>query len=145
MAAFLQKKQSLTDELLNKIKDAVPYIRNIPHARVCVLYKDVNLSGGSEMTEGVFISISPGDSMVLIEAFRNAYDCDAHSFKRVHIKIREIDSPFVAKSLRETLASGSCMTSSTTDLDNECQTTSRKKLGFQSEPVLSALDWKKDK
>ena len=137
MAAFLQKKQLLTMMNCSKIKDAIPYVRNIPHARVCVSYKDVNLSGGSETAEGVF-SISPGDSIVLIEAFRNA-------FKRVHIKIREIDSLFVAKSLRESLASGSCMTSSTTDLDNECQTTSRKKLGFQSEPVLSGLDWKKDK
>ena len=63
---FTEKAITDYDELLNKIKDAVLYIRNIPHARVRVSYKDVNLSGGSETAEGVFISTSPGDSMVRI-------------------------------------------------------------------------------
>ena len=62
-----------------------------------IAYKDVTLSSGSGQREGVFINILPGNPMVLGEAFRNAYDCGSESFKRIEIKLREVDSPCVAK------------------------------------------------
>ena len=61
------------------------------------MYKDVTLSSGASQNEGVFINILPGNPMVLREAFRNAYDCGAESFKRTEIKLCEVDSPYVAK------------------------------------------------
>ena len=94
---FTEKPFSVYEELLQKIKEVVPYIRNIPSERIRVAYKDINLSTNRESDEGIFINISPGESLILNEAFRNAYDCGSESFKRVHIIIRGIDSPFIAK------------------------------------------------
>ena len=85
------------EDLLDKIKTAVPYIQNIPSENIRIAYKDVTLSTGSGQKEGVFINILPGNPMVLGEAFRNAYDCGSESFKRIEIKLREVDSPCVAK------------------------------------------------
>ncbi|CAB3988626.1 Hypothetical predicted protein [Paramuricea clavata] len=85
------------EDLLDRIKTAVPYIQSIPSERIRIAYKDVTLSSGAGQNEGVFINILPGNPMVLGEAFRNAYDCGAESFKRIEIKLREVDSPYVAK------------------------------------------------
>jgi hypothetical protein len=73
----------------DKIKEVVPYSRNIPSERIRVAYKDINLSTNRGSDEGIFINISPGESLILQEAFRNAYDCGSESFKRVHIKINK--------------------------------------------------------
>ena len=80
------------EDLLDKIKTAVPYIQNIPSENIRIAYKDVTLSSGSGQREGVFINILPGNPMVLGEAFRNAYDCGSESFKRIEIKLHEVDS-----------------------------------------------------
>ena len=89
---FLEKSIELYSDLLKKIKAAVPYIRDVPDTKIGVGYKDTSL--------GVFILITPGDNLVLDEAFINAYDCGAETFRRVELEIRETDSPFIAKSRR---------------------------------------------
>jgi hypothetical protein len=94
---FTEKPIEFHYDLMQKIKEAVPYIRNVPNEKIRTAYKDTHL--------GVFIAIPPDDDMVLREAFRNAYDCGAETFKRVELEIREIDSPFVAKSRRDKLVS----------------------------------------
>ena len=67
-----------------------------------IAYKDVTLSSGSGQREGVFINILPGNPMVLGEAFRNAYDCaGSESFKRIEIKLREVDSPSVVIKIKK--------------------------------------------
>jgi hypothetical protein len=80
------------DELLEKVKTAVPYIQNIPSERIRIAYKDITLSSslsstGARQEEGVFINTLPRNPMVLGEAFRNAYDCGSESFKRIEIKL----------------------------------------------------------
>ena len=50
------------EDLLDKIKEVVPYIRNIPCERIRVVYKDINLSTSRESDGGIFINILPGDS-----------------------------------------------------------------------------------
>ena len=85
-ACFTEKPFSVYEELLQTIKEVVPYIRNIPFERIRVAYKDINLSTNRESDEGFFINISPGEGLILNEAFRNAYDCGSESFKRLHIK-----------------------------------------------------------
>ena len=94
---FTEKPIEFHYDLIQKIKEAVPYIRNVPNEKIRIAYKDIHL--------GVFIAIPPDDDLVLREAFRNAYDCGAETFKRLELEIREIDSPFVAKSRREKLVS----------------------------------------
>ena len=86
---FTEEPINIYEELLDKIKEVVPYSRNIPSERIRVAYKDINLSTNRGSDEGIFINISPGESLILQEAFRNAYDCGSESFKRVHIKINK--------------------------------------------------------
>ena len=90
---FSEEPIKFHSDLLYKIKEAVPYIRNVPNEKIRTAYKDINL--------GVFIAIPPDNDVILHEAFRNAYDCGAETFKRLELEVREIDSPFVAKSRRE--------------------------------------------
>ena len=86
-ACFTEKPFSVYEELLQTIKEVVPYIRNIPFERIRVAYKDINLSTNRESDEGFFINISIFHIYYqLNEAFRNAYDCGSESFKRLHIK-----------------------------------------------------------
>ena len=90
---FIEKPIEFYGDLIYKIKEAVPYIRNVPNEKIRTAYKDINL--------GVFIAIPPDNNLILHEAFRNAYDCGAETFKRLELEVREIDSPFVAKTRRE--------------------------------------------
>ena len=89
--------------------------------------------------------------MILQEAFRNAYDRGSESFKRVHIKIREIDSPFIAKNRCEFNENSNVyQATSSKELaqsEHRVEVTSRQKLGFQSvetKPIVGE-DWKKNK
>jgi hypothetical protein len=148
---FTEEPINIYEELLDKIKEVVPYSRNIPSERIRIAYKDINLSTSQGSDEGIFINISPGESLILQEAFRNAYDCGSESFKRVHIKIREIDSPFIAKNRREFNENSNVdQATSSKELaqsEHRVEVTSRKKLGFQSvetKPIV-VEDWKKNK
>ena len=99
------------EDLLDKIKTAVPYIQHFPSENIRIAYKDVTLSSGAGQSEGVFINILSGNPMVLGEAFRNAYDCGTESFKRIEIKLREVDSPCVTKIKKQkTNTTASCGT-----------------------------------
>ena len=104
---FSEKPVETYDDLIQRVKAAVPYIRNVPDSKIRVAYKDVKL--------GVFIAIAPQDNLVLREAFRNAYDCGSATFRRLELEVREIDSPFIAKSKnRETKESENVNTSTAT-------------------------------
>lgn len=151
---FEEEPITIYEELLYKIKDVVPYIKNIPSERIRVSYKDINLSTARATDEGIFINISPGDSLILKEAFRNAYDCGSESFKRVYIKVREVDSPMVARNRRGVVAveENSNVDRATSSVEpktgSRVEFTSRKKIGFQdvkTKPDLAEQDWKKDK
>lgn len=90
---FFDKPIQFHSDLIDKIKEAVPYIRNVPNEKIRTSYKDTNI--------GVFIAIPPDNDLVLHEGFRNAYECDAETFKRLELEVSEIDSPFMAKTKRE--------------------------------------------
>ena len=149
---FTEEPINIYEELLDKIKEVVPYIRNTPSERIRVAYEDINLSTNRESDEGIFINILPGESLILNEAFWNAYDCGSESFKRVHIKVREIDSPFIAKNRREVNENSNVdRATSSKELAQSgprVEFASRKKLlGFQSvetKPIV-VKDWKKNK
>ena len=88
-------------------------------------------------------------SLILNEAFRNAYDCGSESFRRVHIKIREIDSPFIAKVNDNDNANVGRATSSKELAQSgpRVELKSRKKLGFQTVETKPTVveDWKNNK
>ena len=87
--------------------------------------------------------------MILNEAFRNAYDCGSESFKRVHRKIREIDSPFIAKVNDNENANVGRATSSKELAQSgpRVELKSRKKLGFQTVETKPTVveDWRNNK
>ena len=89
---FVEEPVELYADLLSKIREAVPYILNVPDSKIRVAYKDNKL--------GVFVAISPYNNFVLQEAFRKAYNCGAENFRQLELEIREIESPFVAAKSR---------------------------------------------
>ena len=58
---FTEKHLNIYEELLDRNKQVVPHVRNIPSRRIHVAYKDINLSANQESDEGIFINISPGE------------------------------------------------------------------------------------
>ena len=79
-------------ELLERVKKAVPVLKGTPHDQIRISYKDVQL--------GTFLNIDSHEQLHLQETFRNAFPCGSDSYRRVHLKVRESDSPFLLKSSR---------------------------------------------
>ena len=79
-------------ELLKRVKKAVPVLKGIPDDQIRISYKDVQL--------GTFVNIDSHEQLHLQETFRNAFPCGSDSYRRVHLKVRESDSPFLLKSSR---------------------------------------------
>ena len=106
---FSEKPVEKYDDLIQRVKAAMPYIRNVPDSKIRVAYKDVKLGVYCNCSTRQFLYI------VLREAFRNAYDCGSVTFRRLELDVREIDSPFIAKSKhRETKESQNVNTSTAT-------------------------------
>ena len=64
---FFEKPIEFYGDVIYKIKEAVPYIWNVPNEKIRTAYKDITL--------GVFIAIPSDNNLIICEAFRNAYDC----------------------------------------------------------------------
>ena len=64
-------------ELLERVKKAVPVLKGTSDDQIKISYKDVQL--------GTFV---------------NAFPCGSDSYRRVQLKVRESDSPFLLKSSR---------------------------------------------
>ena len=79
-------------ELLERVRKAVPVLKGIPDDQIRISYKDVQL--------GTFVNIDSHEQLHLQETFRNAFPCGSDSYRRVHLKVRESDSPFLLKSSR---------------------------------------------
>ena len=85
--------------------------------------------------------------MILNEAFRNAYDCGSESFKRAHIKIREIDLPFIVKVNENANVGRARSSKELAQSGPHVELKSRKKLGFQTVETKHTVveDWKNNK
>ena len=79
-------------ELLERVKKEVPVLKGIPDYQIRISYKDVQL--------GIFVNIDSHEQLHLQETFRNAFPCGSDFYRRVHLKVRESDSPFLLKSSR---------------------------------------------
>ena len=77
-------------ELLERVKKVVPVLKGIPDNQIRISYKDVQL--------GTSVNIDLHEQLQLQETFQNAFPCGSDSYRRVHLKVRESDSPFLLKS-----------------------------------------------
>lgn len=87
-ASFYVDKE-ITDyqELLKKVRAVVPYLKHLQADQVRLAYKDLQL--------GSFINIDPAECLHMAEMFRNAVACGSDIYRRVELKVRETDSPFL--------------------------------------------------
>ena len=74
-------------ELLEKVQAIIPYVKQLQANQVRLAYKDLEL--------GSFINIDPAECLHMVEMFRNAVPCGSDIYRRVELKMREIDSPFL--------------------------------------------------
>ena len=79
-------------ELLERVKKAVAVLQGIPNDQIRISYKEVRL--------GTFVNIDSHEQVHLQETFRNAFPSGSDSYRRVNLKVRESDSPFLLKSYR---------------------------------------------
>ena len=87
-ASFYVDKE-ITDyqELLKKVRAVVPYLKQLQADQVRLAYKDLQL--------GSFINIDPAECLHMAEMFRNVVACGSDIYRRVELKVRETDSPFL--------------------------------------------------
>lgn len=78
-------------ELLERVKKAVDVLQGIPNDQIRISYR---------MYSWGLVNIDSHEQLHLRETFRNTFPCDSDSYRRVHLKVRESDSPFLLKSYR---------------------------------------------
>ena len=89
-------------DLLEQVRKVIPVPRQISDEDIKISYKDIQLD--------TFINIDPSEdckNLHLIEAFRNytTSGSDVNSYRRrVHLQVRETDSPFLLKKRTSRLA-----------------------------------------
>ena len=133
---FLTMLFSIMMNYLKKLKRLYRIFQIFPSERIRIAYKDITLSSslsstGARQEEGVFINILPRNPMVLREAFRNAYDSGSKSFKRIEIKLREVDSPCVAKMKKQNTNMNTTLTASRSKTEQQT-----------SKELFPEKDWK---
>ena len=92
MYASFYEQNPINDftELLERVKKVIPVLKGISDDQITISYNDIQL--------GTFVNIDSHEQLHLQETFRNAFPCGSHSYRRVHVKVR--DSPFLLKSSR---------------------------------------------
>lgn len=89
---FVEEPIQEYKDLLNRVKKAIPVLRDIKDDEIKISYKDIQL--------GTFINIDPSEysgNLHLSEAFRNTTSTGSDVHRRVHLQVRETDSPFILK------------------------------------------------
>lgn len=92
---FVDNPIEVYKDLLKQVRKVIPVLRQISDEEIKISYKDIQLD--------TFINIDPSEdceNLHLIEAFRNytTTGSDSNSNRRrVHLQVRETDSPFLLK------------------------------------------------
>ena len=76
-------------DLFERVKKAVPFLQGDDDQQIVISYKHISLQ--------TFINIDRNESLHVSEAFRNASPCGSEIYRRVYLKVRESDSPFLLK------------------------------------------------
>ncbi|KAL9987853.1 hypothetical protein ACROYT_G002225 [Oculina patagonica] len=103
---YVEEPVNNYNELLDRVKKAIPVLRGVDNEQIVVSYKDVSLQ--------TFINIDRDETLHVLEAFRNASPCGSEIYRRVHLKVRESDSPFLLKRRSANLVGTSAESTSTT-------------------------------
>ena len=86
---FVDEPLTNYQDLLDRVKKAVPMFKGVDDHQIIISYKDLSLQ--------TFINIDRDESLHVSEAFRNASPCGSDIYRRVYLKVRESDSPFLLK------------------------------------------------
>ena len=86
---FVDEPLTNYQDLLDRVKKAVPMFKGVDDQQIIISYKDLSLQ--------TFINIDRDESLHVSEAFRNASPCGSDIYRRVYLKVRESDSPFLLK------------------------------------------------
>lgn len=91
---FVDKPIELYKDLLQQVRKVVPVLGKLKDEEIKISYKDIQLD--------TFINIDPSEdceNLHLTEAFRNytRTGSDVNIYRRVHLQVREVDSPFLLK------------------------------------------------
>ena len=78
---YVDEPLSTYQDLLDRVKKAVPFLQGVDDQQIVISYKDLSLQ--------TFINIDRNDSLDVSEAFRNASPCGSGSYRRVYLKVRE--------------------------------------------------------
>ena len=84
---YVDEPLSTYQDLLDRLKKAVPFLQGVDDQQIVISYKDLSLQ--------TFINIDRNDSL----AFRNASPCGSDSYRRVYLKVRELLFVFIEKTL----------------------------------------------
>ena len=86
---FVDEPLTNYQDLLDRVKKAVPMFKGVDDQQIIISCKDLSLQ--------TFINIDRDESLHVSEAFRNASPCGSDIYRRVYLKVRESDSPFLLK------------------------------------------------
>ena len=88
---FVHEPLTNYQDLLDRVKKAVPMFKGVDDQQIIVSYKDLSLQ--------TFINIDRDESLHVSEAFRNASPCGSDIYRRVYLKVRDRLSVFIEKTL----------------------------------------------
>ena len=129
---YVEEPVNNYNELLDRVKKAIPVLRGVGNEQIVVSYKDVSLQ--------TFINIDRDETLHVLEAFRNASPCASEIYRRVHLKVRESDSPFLLKR-RSNLAGTSAESTSTTQ-PKSLLASFASSVNSERSAVEDVCDWK---
>ena len=72
------------NELLDRVKKAIPVLQTVNDKYIVVSYKDVSLE--------TFINFDWSESLHVLEAFRNTLTYGSDTYRRVHLEVRESET-----------------------------------------------------
>lgn len=133
---FVDEPLSNYQDLLDRVKKAVPMFKGVDDQQIIISYKDLSLQ--------TFINIDRDESLHVSEAFRNASNCGSDIYRRVYLKVRESDSPFLLKR-RSDSKEASTESMSSTKQPKSLLSSFASSVNSERSAVADACDWKKSK
>ena len=135
---FVDEPLTNYQDLLDRVKKAVPMFKGVDDQQIIISYKDLSLQ--------TFINIDRDESLHVSETFRNASPCGSDIYRRVYLKVRESDSPFLLKrSRRSDSKEASTESMSSTKQPKSLLSSFASTVNSESSAVADVCDWKTSK
>ena len=133
---FVDEPLTNYQDLLDRVKKAVLMFKGVDDHQIIMSYKDLSLQ--------TFINIDRDESLHVSEAFRNALPCGSDIYRRVYLKVRESDSPFLLKR-RSDSKGASTESMSSTKQPKSLLSSFASTVNSESSAVADVCDWKTSK